>query len=167
MIPLSEAGYTVAPGWWDPKDRTFIFNPGTVVCGVLFAGGGHLIFAGPEGIGFQSPIDRLGVTWVKLGSACRLRTPVGNRLVYLLPPVDGVDRLSRDTMRSIAGHLTTSSDVAGLVDRACDLGDLGDLLEYVGLLGGALTAVSHIAAMRQAKRSRKALETHFTHQIGR
>lgn len=167
MTSLSRIGYTVVPAWWDPKNRKVIFNPGTVVCGVLFAGDGHLAFAGPQGIGFESPIAGLGVTWLKLGTGCRLQTPEGTRLVYLLPPVDGVDRLSRDSLNSIAGHLTTSGNVAGLVDKARDLGEIGDFFEYVGLLGGALSAVSQVASLRQARRSRQALETHLTHQIGR
>lgn len=167
MSAIGETSYTVVPAWWDPHDRKVIFNPSTVVCGVLFAGGGHLAFAGPDGIGFEAAIADVAVTWKKMNTGLRLRTPDGVRLVYLLPPVDGVDRVSRDALDAVAGHLTTSSDVAGLVDEAADLGSVGELLDWAGVLGGSLKMVSQYASLRVARRSRQALEPQLIARQGR
>jgi hypothetical protein len=147
--------YTVAPAWWDPKSRTVIFDPGTIVCGMLVVGAGRVVFASPDGIAFDLPAGGLRVTWVKMGLACRLRAARDTYLVYLMPPVDGAPQLSKEALAGIASALTTSGDLAEVAGLAGDLGVLADIA------GQSMKTISSVVSMRRARRHRRALEHQF------
>jgi hypothetical protein len=155
----------VVPAWWDPKNRKLILDADTIVCGVLVADDAEVCFASPDGIEFGLAADQLGVTWVKWGSACRLRAAAADHLVYLMPPVDGAPRLSRGGLDRIAESLTQARDLGDLVDAVADLGDLADITGIAGVLGDSVKAVSSVVALRRARRNRQTLQHHFeTHR---
>ena len=157
--------YTVAPAWWDPKNRTAIFDPSTIVCGVLVVGAGRVVFAGPDGIAFDLPAGGLGVTWVKMGLACRLLATPDTYLVYLMPPVDGAPQLSKEALAGIANALTTSGDLADLAELAGDLGALADIAGFASIAGHSMKTISSVVSMRRARRNRRALEHQFARII--
>lgn len=156
-----ELDHTVVPAWWDPKNRTMIFNPGTIRCGVLVAGAGRVVFASPDGIEFDLPLGGLGIAWVKMGIACRLRSGPDSYLVYLMPPVDGAPQLSKQALIEIADKLTTTADLADLAGLLQNLGMLGDFTAVAGHIGQGVKSISSIVNMRQARRYRRALEHQF------
>jgi hypothetical protein len=149
--------------WWDPKRRKIVFDPTTILCGVLVAGRPGVVFASTRGIEFDIPADQLTVTWMKLGYGCHLNTPTATYRVFLAPPADGAPQLSHSAVDDIAETLTTARDLGDLADLAWDLGDLADALGIAGALGDAINIVSSISALRQAKRSREALQRQFAH----
>ncbi|GAB2570917.1 hypothetical protein Aab01nite_05340 [Paractinoplanes abujensis] len=151
----------VVPAWWDPQARKVIFDDDTIVCGVLVACDTGVAFASPARLEFEAGPAGLRVTWSRLPGRCELHTLGATYRIYLAPPTDGSPRLSRDAVRSIAGHLTTTGDLAGLAGLVADLGVFGDVLGVGGHVGNSITFVHGVAALRRARRSRSALIKQF------
>ncbi|MBL7257988.1 hypothetical protein [Paractinoplanes lichenicola] len=157
----------VVPAWWDHQARRVIFNDDTIVCGVLVAGDSGVAFASPARLEFEAGPAGLRATWSRIPGRCELHTLDATYRLYLAPPTDGSPRLSRDALRSVAGHLTTAGDLAGLAGLVAGLGVLGDVLGAGGHLGNSIKFVHSVAALRRAKRSRAALIEQFAVLAGR
>lgn len=161
--PSRTTDHAAVLAWWDPKQRKVVFDPSTILCGLLVAGRPGVVFASTRGIEFDIPADQLTVTWMKLGYGCRLHTPTATYQVFLAPPAEGAPRLNHSASDGIAETLTNTRDLGELADLAWNLGDLTDALGIAGLIGDTLKVVSAISALRQAKRSREALQQQFAH----
>ncbi|MFI6485881.1 WD40 repeat domain-containing protein [Nonomuraea sp. NPDC050663] len=160
----------LAPAWWDPKNRTMILDPGTIVCGLLSVDEGVLSFSAEDEDGdtvvlFAYAVEDLTVTWLDMRSAGDLHTPGGTHRVYLGPPTGGVPGLSQSQLDTLAGY---AQQLADLVDQyslisedSADMGDSAEvtnLASWAGLAGDMVQMVGAVTDLVRIRRRFRALK---------
>lgn len=132
----------VAPAWWDPKNRKAIWNPETVIAGVLTATADSCMFAHPPStIVFNESIKGATLGWSKARVAVTLELP-NSRLsyrIFLAPPVKGVPTLSETEK----GELAEVFGQAAKVGEAFEWG--GALLKNAGQLADVFSLATRSA----------------------
>ena len=103
--------------WWDPKDRKIVFNPDSIVPGVLFLGGNSISFVTPDTTVFECLLDErppsLRGFFQALTCAFRITCDGITYRLYLYPP-QGAPKLTKDHLEGIGATLHVTSYAGAL-----------------------------------------------------
>ena len=142
--------------WWDPKRRTMMVNPHTIVCGILLVVDDFIAFASPDRVEFAANLSDICVNWARVQPRGEFTTPDGLFRLYLAYPVAGAPRLHENMIETIAEKFGDLNDVS-------DAGELfgvgaSTVENIVGVIGDGLKLVYAVANLTAGYRQRAALQ---------
>jgi hypothetical protein len=142
--------------WWDPKDRTLIFDPGSAVPGMLCVGPESIAFLTPDAWVFDGLLRETALSMKGFwqASSCSFRiTCNGTAYRMYLSPRKGARKLSGDQLEAIEGALNAMSAAGRLMGRSM-AGSSG----VFGLMGNVVQTHSVMTSLRRARRNYKLLQ---------
>ncbi|HXZ76900.1 MAG TPA: hypothetical protein VEH31_39345 [Streptosporangiaceae bacterium] len=144
------------PAWWDPKDRKILFNPGSIVPGVLFVSESSISFVTREETVFDCPLNERVPTLKGFFQAatCAFRLTCNDITyrLYLCPP-QGAPKLSRDHLNGVVQTLQATSYGGNLIG-----GTVAGFTGVLGFVGDAVGTVSATADLVRARRNYKLIQ---------
>ena len=146
--------------WWDPKDRTMLWNSYSLVPGILMVGADSIAFVTPDVTVFDYPlseIEMFDITYLKIFSGSfRITRGDSTYRLYLLPP-QGARKLSKDHLEGIGITLQATSAAGTLIG-----GSVVALTDLFGVLGDAIDAISGTASLVKTRRNYRLLHERIT-----
>lgn len=142
--------------WWDPKDRTLIFDPGCIVPGMLCVGPESIAFLTPDARVFDGQLRETALSMKGFwqASSCSFRiTCNGTAYRIYLSPRKGARKLSRDQLEAIEGALNATSAVGHLIG-----GSMAGSSRVFGPMGNVVHTYSVKTSLRKARRNYKLLQ---------
>jgi hypothetical protein len=138
--------------WWDPKDRKMIFNPTTVVAGLLIVLRGSLTFTHPpNNVVFSVPMERVSISWLNIRAAIDIEGLDRSYRLFFVPPVSGVPKLSQRRAAALAEGLATSAQAGSAVGGIVGAG--GSALQSAGQIGQLVSVVTDGIAWANGRRN--------------
>ncbi|MFG1947375.1 hypothetical protein [Nonomuraea sp. NPDC048826] len=157
MMESSAGDLFAVPAWWDPKARRMIFNPTTIVMGMLVMDATSIAYASEDGLVFEATRDELDVTWLPVRSGCDIRISGRSFRLYFGSPVEGAPQIpaQESELAVMVGHLEGTAVAAEAVG-----GTVGDVADFAGgLVGPVFKAYSAIGDLRDARKRFTAVRT--------
>ena len=148
------------PAWWDPKNRKVIWNPHSIVPGILIISGESIAFVTPGTAVFNRPLKETALSPRTSLEACscsfRITCGCTTYRLYLIAP-QGAPKLSKDHVEEIGITLQTASTAGALIG-----GSIASVTEVFGFIGDAVEAFTATASLVKARKNYKLLQQLMT-----
>lgn len=148
------------PAWWDPKNRKAVWNPHSIVPGILIISGGSIAFVTPGTAVFNRPLKETALSPRTSLEACscsfRITCGCTTYRLYLIAP-QGAPKLSKDHVEEIGITLQTASAAGALIG-----GSIASVTEVFGFIGDAVEAFTATASLVKARKNYKLLQQLMT-----
>jgi len=148
------------PAWWDPRNRKMVWNPHSIVPGMLIISGGSIAFITPGTAVFDCPLKEavLSPRTSLEACSCSFMLTCSHAIyrLYLIAP-QGAPKLSKDHVEEIGITLHATSAAGALIG-----GSIASVTEVFGFIGDAVEAFTATASLVKARKSYKLLQQHLT-----
>ena len=148
------------PAWWDPKNRKMVWNPNSIVPGILIISEGSIAFITPGTAVFDCPLKEAALSprTSLEACSCSFRITCGGTTyrLYLIAP-QGAPKLSKDHVEEIGITLHATSAAGALIG-----GSIASVTEVFGFIGDAVEAFTGTASLMKARKNYKLLQQLMT-----
>jgi hypothetical protein len=158
---MTDDGDIMLPAWLDPKRRTMIINPDSIICGVLIVGSEFISFVGSEGVIFRVGLDDTKIRWIMRRVAGEFESADKVHRLYFALPAQGAPKLDERTLDSVAEIMNSVDDLREVFSRVFG-SSAGDAADVTGLFRTTLGLVQSTISLTTGYRNVARLKSRFS-----